>query len=426
MRIRSAAVIACVVVVGVAQMVTASAASPSRHTESTMQPSTTQPSATQFTQVTADPPIAPPATTSCTEHVVVNHMFQSSYYQPAFGTLTPPADCPAPWSLVVVSFTASVGGVQFDRLADVYVGDTNVFSTSTSEPCCTPGATVNWTWQKDVSEYSPLFTQSQTVTVILNNVNDSTYTGVYDVSVDFTFYETGTGAPEAAHPDQIVPVTDLSNSGGDGFYTLTSGGQVASQAVTFPRNLRRLSAELFAQGHGPCEEFWWADPAQCGVSTPYREVTIAIDGSLAGAAPVYPVVFTGGDGPGLWEPIPSPRAWNLRPYVVDLTPFAGLLTDGAPHTIAIGVIDAAYASGDYWLVGANLLAWVDQGSTQTTGGLDSSSAPAAPTESAVSDPSGNSAGETFSAQHALSWSGHVQTSAGTESTSVQESLSDST
>lgn len=384
------------------------------------------PSTTTFTEQTADPPVHKPAAPSCTEQVIVHHQFHSSYYQPAVGTLAPPSACPAPWSAVVLSFDAGVGGVQFDRLADVYVGAVNVFSTSTSEPCCTPGATVSWSWQKDVTEYVPLFTGPEPVTVILNNVNDSTYTGVYDVSVAFTFYETGAAAPPAAHPDVIVPVSNPANTGGDGFYTLTAAGQLASQRVTLPRNLLRLQGELFAQGHGACEEFWWSEPSQCNVGTPYREVTISIDGRLAGAAPVYPVVFTGADGPGLWEPIPSPRAWNLRAYRVDLTPFVGTLVDGAPHAVALGVIDASYPQGDYWLVGANLLGWVDGSATQTSGALDSASGSGAPSESSTPDPSGNSGFDLSAAQHVLAWSGRVTGSAGTAATSVREWLSDTT
>jgi hypothetical protein len=385
--------------------------------------------ASSYEQVTADPPIAVPATQSCSEQVVV-HDFANSYYAPALGTLMPPSACPAPWSTVVVSFSASVGGVQFDRLADVYVGAVDVFSTSTSEPCCTPGATVFWTWQKDVTEYLPLFTQPQPVTVFLNNVNDSTYTGVYHVTVSFTFYETGVRAPAGSHPDTIVPVDDYStdfrqSGGGDGFFTLTSAGQLGSAAVTLPRNLLRLQAELYAQGHGPCEEFWWGDPNDCGVSTPYREVDVYLDGQLAGAAAVYPVIFTGADGPGLWEPIPSPRAWNLRPLTVDLTPFVGRLVDGAPHTVSLGISDVVYGSGDYWLVGANLLGWTDPLAAQTSGTLTGVDAPPAPSETNTEDPTGTGIVDLFSEQHALHWSGAVTGSAGTVATSVSEGTSTS-
>jgi hypothetical protein len=393
------------------------------HVEAVAQPGAVQDVVNgSYTEATADPPITTPDTPSCTETVVSHHLFHSSYYQPALGTLTPPPACPAPWSTVVLSFSASVGGVQFDRLADVFVGGADVFSTSTSEPCCTPGARVSWTWRKDLTEYAPLFAQAQPVTVFLNNVNDATYTGVYDVSVSFTFYETGHGAHQGAHPDVVIPVFDVGNSGGDGFFTLGRAGQPASAAVTLPRNLLQLHAELFAQGHGPCEEFWWGDPGQCA-GTPYREATVSVDGTLAGIAAVYPVVFTGGDGPGLWEPIPSPRAWNLRPYTVDLTPFVGTLVDGLPHTIALGVSDAAYQPGDYWLVGANLLGWTDSGALQTGGRLTSVDAPVALVESSTEDPSGNGAFDVYSERHVASWSGTVTGSHGTTATTVRDSTS---
>jgi hypothetical protein len=381
-------------------------------------------SATNFQQVTADPPVVTPPTTPCTEQVI-DHVFANSYYAPAFGTVTPPAACPAPWSSVVLSFSGDVGGVQFDRIADVYVGDVNVFSTSTSEPCCTPGATVSWTWTKDVSEDIPLLTSAQPVTVFLNNVNDSTYTGQYHIVVSFAFYPASAGAPAASHPDTIAAVDDMANSGGDGFFSLGASGQQGTGHVTFPRNLVKLQAELFAQGHGPCEEFWWGEPDQCGVSTPYREVDVYVDGQLAGAAPVYPVVFTGADGPGLWEPIASPRAWQLRPYLVDLSPFVGTLTNGAAHIISLGVSDVVYGSGDFWLVGANLLEWQDSGVPQVTGSLTTVSAPPAPSESSVSDPTGSGAGTIFSASHSLQYSGVVNASSSTVDT-VNESISEHT
>jgi hypothetical protein len=381
--------------------------------------------ATVFTQTTADPPIAVPATAACTEQVVV-HDFQNSYYAPGIGQHVPPAACPGPWSKVVLTLTGSVGGVQFDRLVDVFVGDVPALSSSTSEPCCIPGAVTQWTVRKDVSQLAGLLATPQTITVYLNNVwIAGQYTGIYHVTVSLTFYRTGAGAPAISHPDVVAPVTDPANSGADGYFSLGAAGQLGSASVTLPRNLLRLQADLYAQGHGPCEEFWWASPNQCGAGTPYREAQVFVDGALAGAAPVYPVVFTGGDGPGLWEPIPSPRAWDLRPSRVDLTPFVGRLVDGLPHTVAVGVQGATYAGGDYWLVGANLLGWTDHGSSQTSGALTAVSAPASPTETGGWDPSGNLVYQ-FDARHPLSWSGWVSGSAGRVTTSVSEGVHETT
>ncbi|HEV3231299.1 MAG TPA: peptide-N4-asparagine amidase [Candidatus Dormibacteraeota bacterium] len=380
--------------------------------------------ATDFPQQTANPPVSVPGTPSCTE-TVVTHDFQNSYYAPGTGTHTPPKSCPAPWSKIVLTLTASVSGTQFDRLVDVYVGHVPVLSSSTSEPCCAPGSVVHWTVRKDVTEYASLLQQTQPVTVFLNNVwIAGQYTGIYHVTVGLDFYRTATGVAEGAHPDRVLPVTNFQDSGADGYFSLGRAGQQGATPVTFPRNLRRLTAELFAQGHGPCEEFWWGDPNMCA-GTPYREVAIYLDGALAGAAPVYPVVFTGANGPGLWEPIPSPRAWDLRPSVVDLSPFVGKLVDGAPHVVSLGVFDATYASGDYWLVGANLLAWTDARSKQTSGKLISASAPPTPTETSGYDPSGNAV-YSFSAHHALRWEGVVKTASGSFLSTVTEDISATT
>jgi len=365
-------------------------------------------------QVTAERPIPVPPTASCTETLMV-HDFANSYYQPYTGTYAP--TCAGPWSKVVLTFTGSVAGVQFDRTLNVAVGHALLLRGSTSEPCCT-GNRVNWAVQRDVTQYASLLASSQPVLVQLDNVNDSTYTGVYHTTLTLTFYSTSATVPAAAAPDVVLPVT--STNPVEPTFELTKTGQRAGSAVTFPRNLSSLRAELFADGHGPCEEFWYTDPGDCA-GTPYREVAVYLDGALAGAAPVYPVAFTGLDGPGLWEPIPSPRAWDLRPYDVDLTPFVGTLTDGAAHSVRLGVLGAVYQGGDYWPVAANLLGTVQHDTAVTTGGLLSASAAAAPTNAEGGDPTGL-ARYTDTASHELTFTGYVDTPAGRATTTVHDTM----
>ena len=389
-------------------------------------------STTDFPQQEANPPLKVPATASC-QVDVMTHDFAFSYGAPFRGQFAPPAQCPAPWSEIVLTFSASVGGVQFDRLVDAYFGGVLVYSGSTSEPCCTPpastpvasepGATSHWSVQKDVTEYAPVLAAPQPVEVDLNNVVNSSDTGIYHTTLTLTFYETAKHVAAGAHPDVVLPFNQAGNSGVDGYLNPDAQGDVPPGSITFPRNLVQLRAELFAQGHGPGEEFWWGDPAGSsnGTGTPYREVGVYLDGRLAGAAPVYPVVFTGGDGPGLWEPIPSPRAWNLTPFTVDLTPFVGTLTDGLPHHVALHVFDIDLSSGDYWLVQANLLGWVGPTTEPTVGGLISTSAPAAPTETGGWDPSGNAVYQDQVA-HDLSFAGWLDTAGGRRTTEVDDSI----
>lgn len=378
----------------------------------------TSPTATQ-TEIEADRPVAVPDTRSCSE-TVMDHQFANSYGAPFTGTYTPPSACPGPWAAVVLTLTSTVGGTQFDRDVYVAIGGAVMLDGSTSEPCCT-GNDVTWTVQRDVTEYTPVLASPQPVIVQLDNVTNSTYTGVYDTTLSLTFYETGPAAPAGAHPDFVLPVANDSPS--SPMFTIGADGQTPGTSVVIPRNTDRLLGELYADAHGPCEEFWWSDPTNCA-GTPYREVAVYIDGQLAGAAPTYPVTYTGADGPGLWEPIPSPRAWDLRPYVVDLTPFVGELTDGRAHRVDLGILDASLASGDFWCVAANLLGWVDPGSAVTGGALTDAIAPPAPTDDQSWDPTGTLLYQDHSS-HQLTFAGYVDTSHGPVFSRVTETMGES-
>jgi hypothetical protein len=315
-------------------------------------------------QVSAAPPVVgAPGTKACTQRLLV-HDYANSYYKPGLATYRPA--CKGPWSKVVLSLTGSVSNTQFDRNVSVFLGHTLLLRGSTSEPCCTGRNGITWTVQRDISDMSALLTKTQPVAVELDNVFNETYDGIYHVVLSVTFYGVTAKAPAYAAPSVLASINPTKP--GD-LYSLGEVDQQVGTDVVLPRNLTTLTAQLFADGHGPCEEFWWSEPQQCGRGTPFREVAVYVDHRLAAAAPVYPVVFTGANGPGLWEPIPSPRAWDLKPYVVDLTPFVGTLVDGRDHHLSVGVLDAVYRSGDYWPVSATFLGTTGRG--RTTGALTS-------------------------------------------------------
>jgi PKD repeat protein len=385
---------------------------------------------TDLPQVTAEPPLRTPATASCTETVLV-HTFANSYYAPGYGQHSAAA-CPGPWSFVSLGVDVSVMGVQYDRLFDIYVGNVPMLSSSTSEPASEiPGAVTHWHIDTDVSRFAGLLASDQPITAILNNVNDSTYTGQYAVTLKLTYYATGAAAPAIVPPDYIGAVFDPGappyqsgpgDYGTSGYAGLGASNTSYTKTMTLPTNLLTLKADVYAEGHGACEEFWWGEPGQCGVGTPLRQAVLRIDGVIAGFAPVYPVLFTGGGGPGSWEPIPSPRAWHLYPYELDLTPFIGLLGDGKPHSFNIGIPDAAYSDpGDYWIVGATLLGTEDPVLLQTSGALTSAPVAASATESTTTDPTGTAI-LNFTASRDGSWSGYVVGSAGTVQTVVSNHL----
>jgi hypothetical protein len=74
--------------------------------------------------------------------VLVVHSFAYSYGQPFISSYAPP-ECKfnrVTWNLTVVS-----AGRQFDRLGIVYLGDIEVFRTSTAEPTANG---IRWTYLK--------------------------------------------------------------------------------------------------------------------------------------------------------------------------------------------------------------------------------------------------------------------------------------
>jgi len=70
---------------------------------------------------------------------------------------------------------------------------------------------------------------------------------------------------------------------------------------------------------------------------------------------------------------------NFVPYRVDLTPFAGLLSNGQAHTVAVSVFNA----DSYFLATASLLVYLDHGSTQVTGAVTANTIGAGPNPNVV-------------------------------------------
>jgi hypothetical protein len=158
---------------------------------------------------------------------------------------------------------------------------------------------------------------------------------------------------------------------------------------------------------------------RCG-GTAFRETEISIDGQPAGVAPLYPWIFTGGLSPYLWEPIPGVQTLNLKPYRVDLTPFAGLLSDGRPHTVAVSVFNA----NSYFAATATLLLYTDLWTDRVTGAVlsnDLTPQPAPTLSENVTADANGSINEVSERQFAIS--GYVNTSHGRVETTVRQTVS---
>ena len=333
---------------------------------------------TQYT-VTADARVQRPKTSPCLVSLFTNYQF--AFFPDTTQTFqfAPPSDCSAPWEKVVldVEFSENAGR-QFDRTASLYLDNVNLYFGTTPEPLSSKPN--HWHIEREVTDYSPLFENPQQGTMVLQNCTtdcpapyNTELNGVFTVSARLEFYPAGLHRRAPRTPDRVLPLTQSNGSGGlnQPAFLFTATDQLSS-TFNLPHNVEQAYLDVIAQSQ-QLDEQWYAcfpnDLASinevygCG-NTDFRETEVTIDGQPAGIAPVSPWVFTG-FLPDQWVPIPAAQTLDFVPYRVNLTPFAGLLSDGQPHTIALSVFN----NGGYFSAVASLLLYLDRDSAQISGAV---------------------------------------------------------
>ncbi len=366
--------------------------------------------------VTAGPPVSRPNAPHCTVNLADHFMSNAADGTPQTfsGTLSPPAACPGPWAKVVMDYTVSVNGRQFDRVGDVNIGGTEVYWGTTEEPS---GPTpITYTVSKDLTEYSALLRSPQPFSGGIGNFMSDVYTGNYDQTVTLTYYR---GHTPAEVPDAVV--------GFPGQHLSPSANVTHLALNGLPRNITRAYLEVTLEGGG-CDEQWFSDvPADvsakypsAGLCThgPYREADATLDGAPVAAVHTFPHIYTGGIVPTLWRPIPAIHTFSLTAETVDITPFVGTLVDGGAHDLAFSVQN----NGDSWSVVATLLLYTDHHAAQTQGALTTDEvAPTATEHVTESDVSGGTRIVDTTARNDVT-AGYVDTSAGRVYTNVTRAM----
>ena len=387
----------------------------------------TNPQVGSSNPATAEPSVPRPPTQPCIVPLLQEQAFAD--YNPKPITYTPPSACPGPWAKVVFTadFTVTAGR-QFDRTASFYIGHANIFYGTTAEPRA--ALSPSWHVERDVTDLTAIFKSPQSGQADLGNFvgvsGGVTYNGIIYANAALEFYPASWRAPATRVPDLVVPVE---GTGGDAG-TLNTTSDRITQTLNLPTNVESVMLDVIAQSQSN-DEFWYfcvpndqtGNLESCG-NTAFRETEVFIDGQPAGVAPVYPWIFTGGIDPYLWEPIPGVQTLNFKPYRVDLTPFAGVLSDGATHTVSVGVFNA----NSYFLATANLLVYTDHGKQQVTGGLISNTLSAAPTPVVTENIGVDSTGTKYTGTVAVASNrkfairGYVNTSHGRVETTVEQTV----
>ena len=376
---------------------------------------------------TADPIVPRPPGTPCTVTLFNNQQFADFSDKPY--TFTPPSSCPGPWQKVVFSADFNVtAGRQFDRTAVVWLGGAAIYFGTTQEPSATVAP--SWHIERDLTDYSALFNQSQAGSVSLGNFvgtsDGVTYDGIIYGSATLYFYPAAHGAQKLLppRPDAVLTM----NTQGMAFLASPSD-QLATTFAALPKNIERAFLDVYTQSQN-ADEFWFFDlPDDIAPiffdtgKTAFKEALVTVDGRPAGIAPVYPWIYTGGADPILWRPIPGVQTLAFEPYRVDLTPFVGILSNGAPHTLSVSVYNAA----NYFSTAATLLLYLDHGSQAVTGDVTLDTLNATPvvnvSENVTTAPDGSSSGPvTVTSNRQYSIAGTAKTSHGTVTTRIDASV----
>jgi hypothetical protein len=313
--------------------------------------------------VTADPNVTRPATTPCVVQLFTGAQFFD--FNVENFDYAPPSECPGPWAKVILESDISLNpGIQFDRTANFWLGPVNIYFGTTAEP--SPNLGPSWHIENDLTDYSSIFYAAQAGQAVIGNTLCCGLTSTIYASATLEFYPLAQGQTPPVAANQVLA---LSAGPSGGTVALNTATDTLSGTFTLPTNVETAYLDVYAQGQSN-DEFWYtcvpndvaSELENCG-NTGFRETEVTIDGQPAGVAPVFPWIFTGGIDPFLWFPIPGVQTLNFTPYRVNLTPFAGLLSNGQPHTVSLSVFNA----DSYFSATASLLLYLDAGTSQITG-----------------------------------------------------------
>ncbi|KAI0914572.1 peptide N-acetyl-beta-D-glucosaminyl asparaginase amidase A-domain-containing protein [Ustulina deusta] len=329
----------------------------------------------------ATPPRLDLNTPTCRQRVFT-HDFGNSYGSPYVGYYTPPSDCV--YTTTVFNLSVVSKGRQYDRLATLWLGDVEVWRTSTAMPTQTG---IHWSFQKDMTIWDTLLRSQDPQKIIfeLNNIIDGDrYTGLFNATLEALYFDDVYESKGGLHPaDRIYAIsTHSSSSNTTSLFSLPEDNGAVN--LTLPRNARTAVVSIMASGNG-AEEFWFTNVPTEYINTfpgnegwlygysPFREVQLLIDDQLAGVSWPFPILFTGGVDPGAWRPIVGIDAYELPSFEIDVTPWLGLLTDGEPHSFALRVVgydtsteDGIGPVGENWWVSGSVFVWIDQAGEPTT------------------------------------------------------------
>ncbi|KSA02103.1 uncharacterized protein AC631_02099, partial [Debaryomyces fabryi] len=325
---------------------------------------------------------------------LVKHTFGHSWGTPVVANYTPPTG--VEFNRVVLTLNTSVEGVQYDRLANIFVDGIEIWRTSTAEP---GGRAVFSSFKKDVSSYLKLFTKESKVLFQLDNILSGRLSGEFEVELLIDFYNVEEHHPEAnaflneedkkfnqsifsvAKPaSQIYSLSNSKDSESSPISYLPSDKLIIN-LPSVPVNTTRLRLSIFTSGNA-AEEFWYANVLDKYVRKfekngralqghgPVRIVNVYFNGEKIATQSPQPIIFSGGISPALWSPVMPINSFDLPSIDLDVSGLLPLLWENQSIEdknieieISNGLDETTKPNvprsniGDNWITSANLLTY---------------------------------------------------------------------
>ncbi len=287
----------------------------------------------------ADPPVVNRDEVACS--TVLFDVSFKNYSAHAFSV--PPLTCPGgsiAGRRLVLSLGCNVtAGRQFDRSVFVWLQGALVLAGTTSEP--RKAMAPQWVVEAEVTHFAALLGARELEGAVQLGTQ---YSPVYDGLPSCTATLAAYSVVDVAVPNVVLPF--------GGAAKLPYATELVAR---MPRGVVAAYVEVTAQGQG-MDEFWWSClPSNISSAlgpcpnSALRVVELWVDGVLVTVGSAMPYVFTGGDDPQLWIPIPNAQTLLMQPQRFDIE--AGFLSSSAVHNVTVRV---GPATNNGWFVEATL------------------------------------------------------------------------
>jgi hypothetical protein len=334
-----------------------------------------------------DPRVPPTAGQPCVVELLNNRQWPlgDPFYDPdAPISYAPPAACPPPWSKVILKLDMRSTRRSLADTLGMDLARVRLFRSATPRY----DGQSRWHIERDLTDYSALFRAPRTGFIWLTQNQDipDAPTPPFYATARLLFYPSSTATPAPRVPDAVIPVNQ-------------------DAPVSLPHNIVQayldVEADYFSGGGGLPNNFWytcvidWAGNAgpielpklqdvlapgglvRSAINPPpqgcsggnFREFRIGVDGTLAGIAPAFPLLVADMNNyhhNSADQPIPTLDMLDFKPYRVDLTPFAAVLSAPGRHSVTV---DSRYPYDRDRYGGSALLVYLDRQRTQVTGAV---------------------------------------------------------